>query len=453
MTTNNKPTENKMGTMPITKLLISMSLPMVISMLVMALYNIVDSIFVSMINENALTAVSIAFPLQTLTIAFGIGTSVGVGAVLSMRLGEKNQDAVNKTAVNGLFLGVCNYIGFVIIGVPLLRFYFASQTSNEEIIEYGVQYMQIILLVGLGPFLGTMFDRLLQSTGRTIYTMITQLIGAITNIILDPLLIFGIGPFPQMGIQGAALATALGQILGGIVSYILNTRLNHDINFKFRGFRPDGVIISHIYKIAIPTIIMQSVNAVTTYGMNLILGAFSSTAIAVYGVYFKLNSIIFMPVFGVNNGMVPIIAYNFGAKNKKRITKTIKVALVLSLGIMLIGVACFELMPETLLKMFNASDSMLSIGIPALRLIAPSYFGAAFAIILISVFQALGDAIYSMFISFARQLIVLLPVAYLLSLTGNINNVWYCFMIAEVVSLLCCFAFMRRTYNKKLVDL
>lgn len=439
--------------MPIGKLLVSMSFPMMISMLVMALYNIVDSIFVSMISENALTAVSLAFPLQTLTMAFGIGTSVGVGAVLSMRLGEKNQDAVNKTAVNGIFLGICNYLLFVIVGVPLLRFYFTSQSNNEEIIEYGIQYMQIILLIGFGPFLGTMLDRLLQSTGRTVYTMITQLIGAVTNIILDPLFIFGIGPFPKLGIQGAALATVLGQILGGIVSYILNTRLNHDIHFKFKNFRPDGVIISHIYKIAVPTIIMQSVNSITTYGMNLILGLFSSTAIAVYGVYFKLNSFIFMPVFGLNNGMVPIIAYNYGAKNRSRITKTIKCALLLSLAIMSIGFVLFELMPEKLLGLFNASDAMLEIGIPALRIIAPSFFGAAFAIILISVFQALGNAIYSMFISFARQLLVLLPVAYLLSLTGNINNVWFCFLIAEVMSLGCCFAFMHRLYNKKIKNL
>lgn len=436
--------------MPVTRLLVSMSLPIMVSMFVMALYNIVDSIFVSMISEEALTAVSIAFPLQTLAMAFGIGTSVGVGAVLSMRLGEKNQEAVNKTAVNGIFLGICNYIGFAVIVFPLLRAYFSTQTSDERIIAYGVEYMQIIVVLGLGTFLGTMFDRLLQSTGRTFYTMITQITGALTNIILDPILIFGIGPFPKMGMQGAALATVIGQILGGILSFIFNMRFNNDIKFKFKKFRPDGTIILHIYKIAVPTILMQSINSITTYGMNLVLGIFSSTAIAVYGVYFKLNSFIFMPVFGLNNGMIPIIAFNYGAKQRSRIIKTIKSALSLSLLIMTIGVILFETAPAALLKLFNASNAMLEIGIPALRTIAPSFFGAAFAIILISVFQALGNAVYSMLISFTRQLIVLLPIAYLLSFTGKIDNVWFCFIIAEVISLLCCFLFLRRIYNKKL---
>lgn len=436
--------------MPVARLLVSMSLPIMISMFVMALYNIVDSIFVSMISEEALTAVSIAFPLQTLAMAFGIGTSVGVGAVLSMRLGEKNQEAVNKTAVNGIFLGICNYIGFAVIVFPLLRAYFSTQTSDQRIIDYGVEYMQIIVVLGLGTFLGTMFDRLLQSTGRTFYTMITQITGALTNIILDPILIFGIGPFPKMGMQGAALATVIGQILGGILSFIFNMRFNNDIKFKFKKFRPDGTIILHIYKIAVPTILMQSINSITTYGMNLVLGIFSSTAIAVYGVYFKLNSFIFMPVFGLNNGMIPIIAFNYGAKQRSRIIKTIKSALSLSLLIMTIGVILFETAPAALLKLFNASNAMLEIGIPALRTIAPSFFGAAFAIILISVFQALGNAVYSMLISFTRQLIVLLPVAYILSLTGKIDNVWFCFIIAEVFSLLCCFLFLRRIYDKKL---
>ncbi|QTQ11583.1 MATE family efflux transporter [Treponema parvum] len=450
MSTSNLSKENRMGNMPVTRLLVSMSLPIMVSMFVMALYNIVDSIFVSMISEEALTAVSIAFPLQTLAMAFGIGTSVGVGAVLSMRLGEKNQEAVNKTAVNGIFLGICNYIGFAVIVFPLLRAYFSTQTSDERIIAYGVEYMQIIVVLGLGTFLGTMFDRLLQSTGRTFYTMITQITGALTNIILDPILIFGIGPFPKMGMQGAALATVIGQILGGILSFIFNMRFNNDIKFKFKKFRPDGTIILHIYKIAVPTILMQSINSITTYGMNLVLGIFSSTAIAVYGVYFKLNSFIFMPVFGLNNGMIPIIAFNYGAKQRSRIIKTIKSALSLSLLIMTIGVILFETAPAALLKLFNASNAMLEIGIPALRTIAPSFFGAAFAIILISVFQALGNAVYSMLISFTRQLIVLLPIAYLLSFTGKIDNVWFCFIIAEVISLLCCFLFLRRIYNKKL---
>lgn len=454
--TNPSVKENKMGVMPINKLLINMSLPMMFSMLVQAAYNIVDSIFVSRINEEALTAVSLAFPFQTLMISFGAGTCVGINALLSMRLGQKNQDAVNATAVNGLFLGFCNYIGFCILGFFAINPYLASQTNNPVIIEYARNYLSIIMFAGFGMFMGITLDRLLQSTGRTFHTMITQLTGALTNIILDPILIFGIGPFPKMGIAGAAVATVAGQILAMIVSAVFNAKVNPEIQFKFKGFRPDGLIIGQIYKVGLPSIVLQAVGSFTTYGMNLIFKTFkdiSDTAIAVYGVYFKLNSFIFMPVFGLNNGVVPIIAYNYGARNRKRITGTIKSGMSFAFIIMTIGLAIFEFFPSQLLDLFEASERMKSIGIPALRIIAPSFLGAAFAISLGCVFQAMGKAVYSMVVSLARQVGILLPVAYLFSLTGNINLVWLCFLIAELVSVGLSAYYYIRIYNKTIKTL
>ncbi len=445
--------ENKMGTMPVTKLLLSMSLPMMFSMLIQALYNIVDSIFVSMINENALTAVSLAFPIQVLMFAFGIGTSIGVNALVSMRLGQKNQDALNKTAVNGLFLAACSYIVFLIAGLATIRIYFTTQTSDAQIIEYGISYMSTIIIFSFGMFMGVMFDKLLQSTGLTFYTMVTQLIGAVFNLIFDPLLIFGIGPFPRLGIQGAALATVLGQIFAGFVSYRFNMKINKEIHFKFKGFKPDFAIIKNIYKISAPSILLQSINSVTTYGMNLIIGQFTMTAVAVYGVYFKLNSFIFMPVFGLNSGMVPIVSYNYGACKKERITKTIKASLTFALAIMAVGFILFETIPARLLSLFNASPEMLDIGVTALRIIAPSFLGAAISIVLGSVFQALGDAIYSMNVSLVRQLVVLLPVAYLFSLSGKVGNVWYCFLVAEVFAISLSLFYLRRIYLKRIKNL
>lgn len=456
---SNQLKENKMGTMPIGPLVLNMSLPMMFSMLIQALYNIVDSVFVSMINEEALTSVSLAFPFQTLMISVSIGTSVGVNALLSMRLGQKDQEAVNSTAMNGIFLSIMSFIGFFVIALIAINPYLKSQTQNPIIIEYGKTYLDIVMFYSLGMFLGCMFDKLLQSTGKTVYTMFTQLLGAITNIILDPVLIFGLGPFPKMGIAGAAFATVIGQFLGMFLSVYFNRAFNHEIQFRFRNlkhFRPNKVVIGQIYKVGVPTIIMQAVGSVTTYGMNLVLGAFkgiSDTAIAVYGSYFKLNSFIFMPVFGLNNGTVPIISYNYGAQNRKRIRSTIKVSIMFAVVIMAIGTVLFECIPESLLGFFNASDNMLAIGVPALRIIATSFMGAAIAISLGTVFQALGNAIYSMIVSIARQIIVLLPSAYLLSLTGNINAVWWCFPIAEIMSLVISGIFFIRIYRAKIKDI
>ncbi len=446
-------TENKMGVMPVGKLLVQMALPMMISMLVQALYNIVDSIFVGYISENALTAVSLAFPIQNLMIAVATGTGVGMNALLSMRLGQKNQTAVNNTATNGVFLSLCSTALFVIMGLTIPEVYFKSQTSDLEIIDYGVKYLRVCLIASFGLFAGITFERLLQATGQTVNSMIAQLCGAITNIILDPILIFGLLGCPAMGITGAATATVIGQFVTLFVSAFLNFKKNKEIHFNFRGFKPNLVVISEIYKVGIPSILLASIGSVMTYAMNLILGAFTMTAVAVFGVYFKLNSIIFMPVFGMNNALVPIIAYNYGAKNKKRITGTLKCGIIIILCIMSLGTLIFELFPATLLGMFNASPEMIEIGVPALRTIAIHFPIAAICIIFISCFQALGMGVASMIISFVRQLVVLLPAAYLLSLTGILSNVWWSFPIAESCCLIVSSFFMRKVFKVKLKDL
>ena len=310
--------ENKMGVMPVNKLLLSMSLPIMISMLVQALYNIVDSIFVAKISENALTAVSLAFPIQSLMIATATGTGVGVNAILSKSLGEKNFEKANKTAANGVFLAVLSYLLFVVVGIAATVPFYQSQTGDEEILGYGIQYLTIVCVASIGIFAQIIFERLLQSTGKTIYTMITQGTGAVINIILDPILIFGLFGMPEMGVAGAAAATVIGQVIAGIMGCIINEKVNREIKVEWRGFRPDMEIIGGIYKVGIPSIIMQAIGSLMTYGMNLILISFTSTATAVFGVYFKLQSFIFMPVFGLNNGMVPIIAYNYGAGKRNR---------------------------------------------------------------------------------------------------------------------------------------
>lgn len=427
--------ENKMGVMPVNKLLISMSLPMMASMLVQALYNIVDSIFVSRINENALTAVSLAFPLQTLMIAFGAGTGVGINAMLSKSLGEKDFDKANKTATNGVFLAVVSYIIFFVVGLLAVKPFYASQTTDAQIIEYGHQYLTIACCFSFGMYAQFVFEKLLQSTGKTIFTMLTQGTGAIINIILDPIFIFGYFGVPKMGVAGAAIATVIGQIVAGIIAFIINQKVNTEIHVNFRGFKPDKRIIGQIYIVGIPSIIMQSIGSIMTYGMNRILMVFTSTAAAVFGVYFKLQSFIFMPVFGLNNGMVPIIAYNYGAGKKDRLLKTEKLSIVYAVGIMFVGFLVFQIFPAQLFALFDASETMLSIGIPALRAISISFLLAGFCIIEGSVFQALGNGVYSMLVSIARQLVVLLPVAYLLARLGNVNYVWWAFPIAELMSM------------------
>ena len=434
VTDENMIEENKMGIQPINKLLLGMSLPIMASMLVQALYNVVDSIFVSRISENALTAVSLAFPIQSIMIALGGGMGVGVNAILSKALGEKDYESVNKSAMNGIFLSLINFVIFILVGLFVVRPFYVSQTSDAEIITYGVDYLTIVCCMSFGIYFQFIFERLLQSTGRTICTMITQTTGAIINLILDPIFIFGMFGMPVMGVKGAALATVIGQIVAAIFAFILNIRVNKEIQLRFRGFRPDKEIIGKIYSVGLPSIIMQSIGSAMVYGLNKILIAFSSTATAVFGVYFKLQSFIFMPVFGLNNGMVPILAFNYGARKRERMVDTIKYSVIYALIIMTAGTLAFWLFTDKLLLLFAASDHMMSMGIPALRIISIHFPIAAFCIIIGSVFQALGRAVYSMINSIMRQVVVLLPVAYLLSLTGEVNNVWWSFPIAELMS-------------------
>ena len=442
--------ENKMGTMPVKRLLISMSLPMILSMLVQAMYNIVDSVFVSMINQAALTAVSMAFPVQNLLIAVSAGTCVGVNALLSRSLGEKNQKAANLAATNGIFLAFLSSIAFALFGLFGARMFFESQTSNPQIIQYGVQYLQIVCIFSFGIFGEMMYERILQSTGRTIYCMVTQGTGAIINIILDPILIFGLFGLPEMGIQGAAAATVFGQIVAMFLAMYFNHAKNKDVSLAFRGFKPNKRTIAIIYEVGIPSIIMQSISSVMTFGMNKILISFSETAVAVFGVYFKLQSFIFMPIFGLNNGMIPIVAYNYGSRSKKRIMETVRLSIGISIGIMLIGLIIFQVFTPGLLFMFQADSDMLSIGIPALRIISLSFLFAGYCIILASVFQALGNGIYSLIISVARQLICILPLAYFFARTFGLNMVWYSIPIAEITSVALSSILFRKIYLEKI---
>ncbi len=440
--------ENKMGVMPVPKLLISMALPMMIAMLVQALYNVVDSIFVSQLGENALTAVSLAFPIQNLMIAVATGTGVGVNALLSKSLGEKNFDQVNKAASNAVFIYICSYLAFLIFGLVGVRAFFTTQTDIPEIIEYGVDYLQICSIASFGIFLEICFERLLQSTGKTFYTMIVQGIGAVMNIILDPIFIFGLLGAPKMGVAGAAVATVLGQIAGMLVGIFFNTTRNPEIHLSLKRFRPDWLTIKRIYAVGVPSIVMASISSVMTFGMNKILLAFSSTATAAFGVYFKLQSFIFMPVFGLNNGMVPIISFNYGARNKTRIIQTIKLSIAYAMLIMMVGFGIFQLFSDRLLAMFNASPDLLAIGVPALRIISVSFLFAGFCIVAGSVFQSMGNGVHSLIVSVARQLVVLLPVAFMLSLTGDLEAVWWSFPIAEVASVILSGLFLWYTYKK-----
>ncbi len=445
--------ENKMGVMPINRLLITMSLPMVISMLVQALYNVVDSMFVAMIGEDALTAVSLAFPIQSLMIAVSTGTGVGINALLSRSLGEKNFKEANRAAENGVFLGILSYLAFALFGVFFSRIFFETQTNDAQIIQYGTEYLMICTIFSLGIFMQITFERLMQSTGRTIYNMITQGTGAVINIVLDPILIFGLLGFPKMGVAGAAAATVIGQTVSMLMSFYFNEKKNVEIKLKVRGFRPNAKTIRNIYAVGFPSIIMQSISSVMTFGVNKILLMFSSTAVSVFGVYFKLQSFIFMPIFGLNNGMVPIVAYNYGARNRKRIMDTVKLSTILAVGIMLVGVFIFEIFPEQLLKLFNASEQMLQIGVPALRIISLSFVFAGVSITVVSVFQALGNGIYSLIISIVRQLVIILPVAYLFAITIGLGAVWFAFPISEIASIIMTLLMFRHMYRQKLADL
>lgn len=435
--------ENKMGVLPINGLLISMSLPMIMSMLVQALYNIVDSIFVSQIEEYAFRAVSLAFPVQSLMIAVSVGTSVGMSAFISRSLGEKEFDKANQTANNGIFLELISCLIFVVIGLSLSGVFYASQTKIPEVRQYGTTYLTLVTTLSVGIFMQVTFERLLQSTGKTIFTMYTQGLGALINIILDPILIFGWFGLPKMGVAGAAIATVVGQLAAASLAIWFHVSFNGEIKISFKGFKPNKALIGQIYKVGAPSIVMQAIGSVMVYGMNLILEAFT-VAQTVFGAYFKLQSFIFMPVFGLNNGMVPIIAYNYGAGKKGRVLKTMKTSVAYGVGIMLVGLMIMEVFPAQLLGLFEATPEILEMGVPALRIICLSFVFAGFCIVTGSVFQALGNGVYSMLVSIARQLFVLLPVAYLFSLSGNVNLIWWAFPIAELASVAMTTFFLRK---------
>lgn len=439
-----------MGVQPVNRLLVSMSVPMMVSMLVQALYNVVDSIFVASLSEDALTAVSLAFPWQNLMIAVGVGTGVGVNAWLSRCLGEKDQRSANSTAENGIFLAMTSYLVFAVTGMLISRPFFTLQTSSAVIAEEGFQYMWIVSVFGIGLFLQTMNEKILASTGRTNLTMVSQLAGAAINIVLDPIMIFGLFGFPALGVAGAAIATVTGQIIGGLLGVWFNSRLNREIQIRFRGFRPDRGIIGHIYSVGLPSIILQSIGSIMTFSMNQILISFSTTAAAVLGVYFKLQSFVFMPIFGLNNGMVPIVAYNYGAAKPVRIMKTLKLAIAYALSIMGVGLLLFQLLPGTFLDLFQASDNMKSIGIPALRIISLCFVPAGFGIICGSFFQAMGHGMIAMWVSIVRQLGALIPLAWLLSRTGQLNLVWLAFPLAEIVAVVITTFGLRRVIRTQI---
>ena len=440
-------TENKMGVMPVRKLILSMALPMMFSMLVQALYNVVDSIYVARLSESALTAVTMAFPMQNLMIAVGSGTGVGVNAMLSRSLGERNFERADRAAGTGLLLTGINYLVFLVIGLVASRAFIGTQTGDPELINNGSAYLRIVCCLSFGLFFQMMFERLLQSTGRTFLSMISQFTGAVINIILDPILIFGLAGFPKLGVAGAAWATVAGQMCGAVIGMTFNLKKNKEIRFSVKKIiSPEASVVKEIYYVGVPSMLMMSIGSVMTYLMNQILRTFSETAIAVFGAYFKLQSFFFMPVFGLNNGLIPVLAYNYGARSKERIRQSLRFSLILALGIMSAGTMIFELFPAQLLRLFDASDDMLSIGVPALRIICLSFPIAAVCIVLGSVFQAFARSFYSLVVSVGRQLVVLIPVAYLLSLTGNIDLVWFAFIIAEAASLALSLYFFRKVY-------
>lgn len=451
--------ENKMGYMPENKLLLSMSIPMMLSMLIQALYNIVDGLFVAgiSIEQYELTAVNLAFPAQNLMIAVSVGIGVGINALISRNLGIGNHKKANKIAGQGLFLAIMSYLLFAVIGTALVKPYFELMTADISesdgkaiVIEYGVQYLKICFLASFGLFAQVVHEKFMQSTGKTTLSMATQTVGAIANIILDPILIYGAG----LGIAGAAYATVIGQIISAIVGIILHQKKNKELSFTLEDVKPDKKVIGEIFNIGLPSILMNSIGSFMTAAFNKIIMALSPYAVNVFGIYFKLQSFIFMPVFGFNNGMISIVSYNYGARKKKRVLRTIKLGLIYAVSMMLFGFALFQLFPDVFLAMFNMSDEAINtVGIPALRTISISFIFAGFSIICAAVFQAFGFSLFAMFVSIGRQLVTLLPVAYLLSLTGDVNNVWWAFPIAEVVCVVLSVVFYLYIYKRKIKTL
>ncbi len=445
--------ENKMGTLPINKLLLGMSLPMMLSMLVQALYNIVDSVFVAQLSEDALTAVSLAFPAQNIMIAVAAGTGVGVNALLSRSLGEKNFQQANKVANNSVFLALVGYALFAVFGTLAVSPFYTFQTDNPAIYEDGIAYLRLCMICSFGIFGQISLEKLLQATGRTMYSMVSQIAGAVTNIILDPIMIFGYFGFPAMGVTGAALATVIGQIFGTGLALYFNMRKNPDIQLRIAEMRPDAATIKRVYAVGAPSIIMQSIGSVMVFGLNKILMAFTSTATAVFGVYFKLQSFVFLPIFGLNNGMVPIVAYNYGARKPERMKMTIRLAIIYASAIMAAGTLVFWFFTPQLLSLFRASKYMIEIGVPALRTISIGFIFAGFCIITLSVCQALGHGVLGLISSLVRQIIVLLPAAYVLAQFGSVHIVWYAFPLGDLAALTLCILFLRRMITTEIQPL
>lgn len=441
--------ENKMGVMPVGKLLFNMAGPMIVSMLVQALYNVVDSIFVAQISEDALAALSLAFPMQNFMIAVGTGLGVGINALISRSLGERRNDLANRYAMQGLLLELISYLIFLGVGLFAAGPFIAAQAAGDSaILDYGTTYLTICCVGSIGFFIQITMERILQSTGRTMYTMATQSIGAVINIVLDPILIFGLLGAPKMGVAGAALATIIGQLIAGALALLFNLKVNHDVRLHPKLLRPDGESIRQILAIGIPSILMVSISSIMVFCLNKILIVFNATAVAVLGVYFKLQSFVFMPIFGLNNGLVPIVSYNYGARKRDRMQRAIRLAYFTAESIMLVGLLLFQLIPDKLLFLFGGSADMLAIGVPALRIISISFVAAGICVVSGSICQALGKGFYSLAISFGRQIVVLVPAAFLLSRLGILNLVWLAFPIAEVASLTLSLLFVRRAIRK-----
>lgn len=445
--------ENKMGVMPVGKLLVNMALPMIISMLVQALYNIVDSVYVSQVSESAVTALSLAFPVQNMQIGFAVGVGVGVNALLSQSLGRKDQESVNWAAGQGVFLALVATALFMLFGFFGVRPYYTMQSTVAETVEGGIAYTSICCIFTVGIFIQVLCERLLQATGRAMQTMILQGTGAIINIILDPVFIHGWWGMPRMGVAGAAVATVIGQCTGAVLGIYLNLRHNPEVQLHVKFMKPNWKVIAPILEVGIPSVVMNGIGSVMNFGMNQILQGFNEVATGVFGIYYKLQSLFFMPLFGINNATISILAYNYGARKPKRIVHTLKLATAVAVCIMLVGLAVFLLFPQALLGIFNPTEEFLAIGVKALRILCLPFPVAAICISLGASFQALGKGSYSTVVSLCRQLIVLLPAAYLLSLTGDVNNVWWSFPIAEVMSALVTGLLFAKLYRQKVKPL
>ena len=449
--TKRKRPENKMGTMPINKLIINMSLPLITSMFIQAFYNIVDSLFVARINEDALTAVSMSFPAQNLMISAGVGVGVGITALIARYLGAHDEKGITRVVHNGIFLGILNSILFALFGIFLAKFYFEFQKASGIIETYGIQYLSICSIFAFSIIMEITFERMLIASGKTIYTMITQSTGAIINIIFDPILIFGLFGFPKMGIVGAAVATIFGQTVAMFMALYFNVAKNHEVRISIKKFAVDFKTIVNIYEIGFPSIVMQSAASFMIFQLNNLLASFSTTATAVLGVYFKLQSFVILPVFGLNNSVISIVSYNYGAGKIKRLLKTVKVANIYAFSIMLAGFVLCQVLPSQILKIFDASDNMLAIGVPALRIISFSFLIAPFSIVSSGTFQALGKGTFSLIISLIRQLIVILPLSYLLSRVMGMKGIWVAFPIAEIVAGILTIIYLRKLYKNEIM--